>query len=416
VRLVAGGATDRGRVRDGNEDAYLLEPSLSLFAVADGMGGHRGGEVASATAVATLRARVREGVALPDAVRAANEAVLARAAADPELRGMGTTLTAALGDGSGLTLAHVGDSRAYLWRDGALHQVTADHSLVADLVREGQITAAEATVHPYRSVVTRALGVEDDLEVDMVPLALAPGDRVLLCSDGLPTMVPDDRIAAVLAAEADPTRAANTLVDLANEAGGEDNVTVVVIDAVDDDPLTRPLGAAASGPAPGEPAPPPIPPSAPARGGPAPTPPAGPAGDRSPRALRLVARSVWVAVPVLVILGFAVAATAYYARRTYFVAFDRAERVTIYQGRPGGLLWWDATVRERTGLRRGELTEAAATQVERAPSFARLGDAVAFVGRLDRRSPPAALTPAPTSPTTGPPAPPAPGPVPGPTR
>lgn len=391
MRLLAGGATDRGRVREGNEDGYLLEPRLRLFAVADGMGGHRGGEVASATALETLRSHLRAGGGdLLDAVRRANRAVLERAATDTALTGMGTTLTAALGTDEGVTLAHVGDSRAYLLRAGVLRRLTTDHSLVGELVREGRITEAEATMHPYRSVVTRALGVDDALEVDIVPVPLEPGDRVLLCSDGLTSMLPDTTIAEVLAAEADPTRAANRLVDLANEAGGEDNITVVVIDA-GDDPIGLPAGVAHHD---AEQLAPPVTTTPPATQGPGPDAghPGAPAGvgpsrraRRLPRPVGLALRGVWVAIPVVLVVGIAFAATAYYARRTYFVGFDAAERVTIYQGRPGGLLWWGQTVRERTGTRRDDLTEAAALAVERTPSFARLGDAVAFVGRLDRR-------------------------------
>src|SRR5205823_12749379 len=151
------------------------------------------------------------------------------------LRGMGTTITAGtLAAGGTLILGHVGDSRAYLLHDGDLRRVTTDHSLVEELVRDGRLTAEEAAVHPQRSIITRALGVDESVDVDVYPIELAPGDRVLLCSDGLTGMVQADKIAATLRREDDPTRAATQLVDAANVAGGEDNITVVVVAVTDE--------------------------------------------------------------------------------------------------------------------------------------------------------------------------------------
>ncbi len=147
---------------------------------------------------------------------------------------MGTTLTAVVPDGNGVLVGHVGDSRAYLLRDGELRQLTTDHSLVEELVREGRLTEEQAAVHPQRSVITRALGVEDNVEVDVYPVPLLPGDRLLICSDGLTTMLRPDAISSLLRRESDPTRAANLLVDAANAAGGEDNITTIVIDVEDD--------------------------------------------------------------------------------------------------------------------------------------------------------------------------------------
>ncbi|MCZ7527900.1 MAG: Stp1/IreP family PP2C-type Ser/Thr phosphatase [Acidimicrobiia bacterium] len=238
MRLTARGATDVGRVREENEDGFLVDERVGLYAVADGMGGHRAGEVASATALEALRASVAAGSAVRDAVLAANAAVHEKAAGDAELAGMGTTLTAAtLAAGGTLLVAHVGDSRAYVLRDGELRQVTVDHSLVEELVREGRLTPEQATVHPHRSIITRALGVDAEVEVDLYSVELRPGDRVLLCSDGLTSMVRPDGVATVLRREDDAERAARALVDTANAAGGEDNITVVVVDVEDgDDP------------------------------------------------------------------------------------------------------------------------------------------------------------------------------------
>lgn len=232
VEIRVGAATDVGRVRDHNEDAFLVAEDLGLIAVADGMGGHRGGEVASATALDALRIAFLAGAAIEDAVSAANDAVHDQSVADPNLRGMGTTLTAgALIDGM-LVLGHVGDSRAYLLREEQLQRVTTDHSLVEELVRAGELTAAEAEQDPRRSMITRALGLESGVEVDIEQVELADGDRVLLCSDGLTNMVGETDLVAHLVETVDPQDVARDLVDAANAAGGVDNITVVVIDVI----------------------------------------------------------------------------------------------------------------------------------------------------------------------------------------
>jgi serine/threonine protein phosphatase PrpC len=242
LRLVVGSATDVGQVRDHNEDAYLVDDGLGLVAVADGMGGHRGGEVASATAIDALKTTFAESRDLRAAVRAANSAVLERAEGDDALRGMGTTLTtAALATDGGLIVGHVGDSRAYLLRDGELRRVTEDHSLVEELIRAGELTEEEAERDPRRSMITRAIGLEPDVDVDLIPIDLRAGDRVLICSDGLTGMVREEAVAEALTSETDPAAAARVLVDAANAAGGVDNTTVVVIDAVADDTETQPI-------------------------------------------------------------------------------------------------------------------------------------------------------------------------------
>src|SRR5947208_1154935 len=198
------------------------------------MGGHRAGEVASATALEALRAAVASGQQLPDAIEGANDAVLEKSESDQELHGMGTTLTAGmLGTDGDLVVGHVGDSRAYLVRDGELTQITNDHSLVEEMVRGGELTPEQAEVHPQRSIITRALGIDPRVDVDVYPIELQPGDRILFCSDGLTTMERQDEMASILAREHDPKRAAQLLVDAANAAGGEDNVTAVIVEAVE---------------------------------------------------------------------------------------------------------------------------------------------------------------------------------------
>jgi PPM family protein phosphatase len=231
MRIEIGSATDIGKVRERNEDSILVDPPL--FVVADGMGGHRGGDVASQVAIETLERLAEEDHgSLTEHVRRANRAVWDRSVEDQGLSGMGTTLTAVRIDGDQVTLAHVGDSRAYLLRNDALQQLTDDHTLVARMVRSGEITKAEAEVHPHKNVMTRSLGTDQDVEVDEDSIVLEDGDRLLLCSDGLTGMVTEDQIQAILEASPTPQNAAERLVRAANRAGGVDNISVVVLAAV----------------------------------------------------------------------------------------------------------------------------------------------------------------------------------------
>jgi serine/threonine protein phosphatase PrpC len=443
VRLIPGGATDQGQVREGNEDSYVVDRRLQLFAVADGMGGHRAGEVASATALEALRAAIASGTGLGDAITNANHAVHDKATADQDLRGMGTTLTAIVPDGNGVLVGHVGDSRAYLLRDGQLTQLTTDHSLVEELVREGRISAEDAAVHPQRSVITRALGVEDNVEVDVYPVPLLPGDRLLICSDGLTTMLRPDAISSLLRRESDPTRAANLLVDAANTAGGEDNITTIVIDIEDDGadpfaPATPSVGpevtvAMPAALAPTTDAPPVATPTNPAPADarqapsvgmtPTPAPAQTPAPGEVPEgasaaqalarreraerrkdhnAVKSVGRFARFLLPIVLILGLAFAVTAWYARRSYYVAFDHSGRVTIYQGRPGGLLLWDPTVVQHTKVTKAELTEDALVAVHERKEFDNKDGALAFVGRVEDRANAATTTTTSTTTTTTP--------------
>ena len=232
----AAGVTDPGRRRLRNEDAFICEPPL--FAVADGMGGARAGEIAAGLAATALEEAGSETQGLEGVVERiteANKRIWERSLADPQTAGMGTTVTAALVDAPSGTVGfgHVGDSRAYLFRGGELEQLTTDHSLVAELVQSGVLTPEEAERHPQRSAITRALGTEATVEVDTFTVQAEPGDLFLLCSDGLPVMVSDDGMAeAVEHAERDPARAAEALVVAANAHGGEDNVTVVLFEMI----------------------------------------------------------------------------------------------------------------------------------------------------------------------------------------
>lgn len=233
IRLVHGAASDLGLVRRQNEDSFVGSPGL--YAVCDGMGGARAGEVASEVACRVLTDMPKNAGAaeLRDAITRANGLIRERSLADPTLSGMGTTLTAATGTGSPLTVAQVGDSRVYLLHAGELSQVTEDHSLVAEMIRRGQLTPEQAAVHPHRSIITRALGTEEAVTPDIIELPLEVGDRVLLCSDGLSGMVPDEELQRLLSAGDDPQETADELIAAALRHGGEDNVTVIVIFAVE---------------------------------------------------------------------------------------------------------------------------------------------------------------------------------------
>ena len=249
MRIVSGGMSDVGRVRANNEDCYRIVTPLNLFVLSDGMGGEAHGEIASALAVETLvkhcldtqnnpnapvfgdskpgwSAKLKR---LSSAVHLANTNIFKSAEEHPEQHGMGATLTAAWIDGAKVSIAHVGDSRAYLLRNGSLLQLTQDHSLVAEQVRRGILTAAEADESDMQSVLLRALGAQAEIEVDAEEHLLLPRDILLLCSDGLTRMVTEPEIAGTLQAETDPTKASERLVAIANDSGGADNITVVVV-------------------------------------------------------------------------------------------------------------------------------------------------------------------------------------------
>ena len=223
--------TDTGRKRRRNEDAFLCEPPL--FAVADGMGGAQAGEVASQLAAGTLREQGSDSDSPAERVtaliREANRRVFAYSSEHTATRGMGTTITVALVEDEAVTIGHVGDSRAYLIRDGRLTQLTQDHSLVAELVRSGRISPEEAETHPQRSVITRALGTDEEVEIDVFSVRPNDHDLFLLCSDGLTTMLDDDSIENEFQNRGDSLDAiASSLIEAANRAGGEDNITVVL--------------------------------------------------------------------------------------------------------------------------------------------------------------------------------------------
>ena len=231
------GASDTGRKRRRNEDSYVLAPPI--FAVADGMGGAQAGEIASRLAAAALEDTdpgAKSGAErVTSLIQEANRRVHQRAIADPATSGMGTTMTVALVEGTTVTFGHVGDSRAYRYRKGAFEQITEDHSLVNELLKSGKLSPEEADSHPQRSVITRAVGTDPDVDVDSFTIDAEVGDVFLICSDGLTDMVDDEDIRSVLEKfHNDLDRATKSLVSAANRGGGEDNITVVAFSISED--------------------------------------------------------------------------------------------------------------------------------------------------------------------------------------
>ncbi len=248
MNILSAGATDTGNIRTNNEDAYLVEDAAGLFAVADGVGGYEGGEVASRIAVDTLAAALpdllgdkdrtppqdfsaaaeRESAAMRSAFSLANQKIRHERELNPKLSSMGTTLTALLARNGRAFLVHIGDSRAYLLRSGELRQLTNDHSLVAEQVRAGMLTPLQARTSPYRHVISRALGLQEDILPDTAVQPLQQGDIFLLCTDGLTEMV-DDRVIETILSNASPPDAVRELIGEAKKNGGVDNITAVLV-------------------------------------------------------------------------------------------------------------------------------------------------------------------------------------------
>ncbi len=305
--------TDVGKARDRNEDSFY--GGEHVFAVADGLGGHNAGDVASRLAIEPIASLDRRVGHLPDdrvaeslaaAVLEANRAVYRRAQDDAKVRGMGTTLTAiAVADGSA-HLAHVGDSRCYLVRDGALSQLSSDHTLVARMVQEGKLTPEQAESHPQRSILTRALGAEPEVDVDSLEITLVSGDRLILCSDGLSSVIGEDQIREVLADSSDLDETCTRLIEAANASGGPDNITVVVVE------MTGTPSARAAVP------------QRPVKPAPAP---------RERRARRFPVRlAVWIAVILVLGIGSWLGFRSW-VNRSYFIGVEDG-RVAIFRGLP----------------------------------------------------------------------------------
>jgi serine/threonine protein phosphatase PrpC len=320
------GRTDVGRQRNANEDSLAVRPPM--FAVADGMGGAKAGEVASAVAVEAVEGARESGepveAQLAGIVRDANRRIYDLAVADESRRGMGTTLTLAKVHGDEVSLAHVGDSRAYRLRDGELQQLTRDHSLVAELERSGQITAEAAEHHPQRSIITRALGPEPDVEVDTYTLAGREDDVFLISSDGLTSMISDDEITSILRSSGSLDESADALVRAANQSGGKDNITVILFRLGEGEPAEQ---AGAPAPAPGDEdatmihrrADPVEPRPAPAR---------------APRRRRRRAGAGLRVLLGLLVIALVVGGLYVASRQVYFVGTNDGGLVTVYRGVP----------------------------------------------------------------------------------
>jgi len=382
--LRSGSATHVGRVRSVNEDLAL--EGRTLFAVADGMGGHAGGEVAARTAIDALyRGFAHEPSAdgLVEAVHEANQAVWERGRTDPSLRGMGTTLIVAAlvttDDGERLVLANVGDSRAYRLHRGELGQLTVDHSVAEELVARGKLSESEAAVHPHRHILTRALGVDPDVEVDVFELVPEQGDRYLLCSDGLSNEVPPHEMSRLLTDTRDPKEAAEALVRMANESGGNDNITAVVLDVLVGETSAEEGSWGAEQPA--------VLPSgeevplagngtalmgsseeqAPEDAGVLPAVHEIPSPRR--KAPRLVTVRVVLFVLVLGGLGYGTwAVVRWYVDNSYFVGLNHGQ-VVIYEGRRGGFLGIDPKVVARTGITLSAVRATVVGRTEVAPKL-----------------------------------------------
>jgi protein phosphatase len=233
LKLVVHGKTDKGLVRKENEDAFCIEKDLGLLAIADGMGGHASGEVASKMAIEILRDSVKkEGETLPDRLNSgaklANKTIYQASHSQSHLNGMGTTLTAVQLDGNRLSIAHVGDSRVYLIRGGVIEQITDDHTIVSEQVARGMMTREEAARSDMRNILSRALGIAPEVEVDIEVLTVSEGDQFVLCSDGLSELISDDEILLEVQSSKKPEIVCDELVNLAIQRGGEDNITVIV--------------------------------------------------------------------------------------------------------------------------------------------------------------------------------------------
>ncbi len=371
MNVAVGAQTHVGRVRQRNEDSYLLEEPL--YAVADGMGGHTAGDVASATAVETISNGARAAHPetpedLAQLVTRANEAIWEKARSDPSLRGMGTTCTLLMIDGEGAHIAHVGDSRAYLLRDGSLRQLTEDHTLVERMVREGRLSADEAARHPQRSVITRTLGVDPNVQVDLLHETIGAGDRILLASDGLTAMVGANEIEHVLAEGDDPQEAADRLVEMANEAGGEDNVTVLVLH----------VGKEGSGSPPRH---------APARLDTRPG--ADPQVDPTASAAAgrpWLRRAVWT-LAVLIVLAVAATVTVRWVlSNSWFVGLNEDGVVTIYQGIPEEIAGRTFADEDRvTGIQEEDLPQSFRDDIEEGRKFDSSAEAEAYISNLEDR-------------------------------
>ena len=363
LTLAVGAATDTGNLRGQNEDAHIAEQNL--FAVADGMGGHNAGEVASAMAIEHLQNVAISGVSSAEAfaqvVRDLNSAIYTSATSTTDQRGMGTTLTAAallaptdnMDQPSQIVIANVGDSRTYLLRSGELRQLSVDHSYVQELVTEGLLTVDEARNHPRRNIVTRALGIDEQVSVDTWTIPMFDGDRFMLCSDGLVDEVPLDEITEMMREHSAPQHIAERLVTAAKRHGGRDNITVIVVDVN--------INAAA--------------PEVVADIAPV---------IASESTMSIKKRILALVVVVVLCIGGFVALR--HQRSGYFVAFTNSSSsatIAIYKGQPGGLLWIKPTVVEVSTTKRNAMQSEFQREIDRVQQFDSVNKARSYLKIFD---------------------------------
>ena len=363
LTLAIGAATDTGNLRGQNEDAHIAEQNL--FAVADGMGGHNAGEVASAMAIEHLRNVAISGVSSAEAfaqvVRDLNSAIYTSATSTTDQRGMGTTLTAAAllksisdtDQPSQIVIANVGDSRTYLLRSGELRQMSVDHSYVQELVTEGLLTVDEARTHPRRNIVTRALGIDEQVSVDTWTIPMFDGDRFMLCSDGLVDEVPLDEITELMREHSAPQLIAERLVTAAKRHGGRDNITVIVVDVN--------INAAA------------------------PEVVADIAPVIASESTTSIRKRILALVVVVVLCSGGFVALRH-QRSGYFVAFTNSSSsatIAIYKGQPGGLLWIKPTVVEVSTTKRNAMQSEFQREIDRVQQFDSVDKARSYLKIFD---------------------------------
>lgn len=385
-KYIAGGFSDVGRVRPVNQDRFLV--GNNVFAVADGMGGHVGGEVAAETAVEVLKEVFEKNPTtngLSNGVREANLAVWNKGLDDLSLRGMGTTLTAAAivtdkNDEPSLIVAHVGDSRAYLLRGNKLVRLTDDHTLIEELLKRGKITSAQALYDKRRHTLTRALGIEPEVTIDLKQVKLMPGDRIIICSDGLTNEVSEKEIASELSKGVEPTEIAKKLISLARANGGHDNITAVVI--ILDPEKEQVSNNTAKNMAADK---------------------AAIAQKRSkkllyekdlekpsyssvsqPPPLTFKTLVFFIVIGVITLIGMFV--TRLYATDSYFVG-DDSGYVAIYQGIPGGVFWFTPKVVSKTKIQTATLTPSEASAIKRGVIESSFSQANSLVAALKKQQP-----------------------------
>lgn len=365
ITVAFGAVSDTGKLRNANEDSFLV--GEHLLAVADGMGGHNAGEVASAMAVQLLRDSTNQQINSPDSfielITTINDAIFTAATGTSEQRGMGTTLTAIAVASSASTNNHVvvvnvGDSRTYILRQGELRQVTIDHSYVQELVSEGVISADDARTHPRRNIVTRALGIDSRVIADSWTLPIVDHDRYMLCSDGLVDEISNEEILAILMQNLDPQRAAESLMAAANDRGGRDNVTVIVVDVrLTDGPVPDLVPNSVEDQEPAN------------------------SSISSHKPSKLMIPLIAVAL-----ISLTIVAGAKVTQRGYFVGFSGQAsdaHVVIYKGTPQHFLWYGPTTASTSDITRQQLPATLAREVDSRPRFDSLDEANSYVDALD---------------------------------